>query len=228
MDTIVLSFVVAVAVIAVAYIYLSRTATVPSSSISIQGTIADGKKSINSRAAIPMSLNQPAGIAFSYTCWVLIDDFAYKYGSQKVIFTKGSEDLSSACPALLLDGTTNTMLLKMDTFGGQEVVPISNIPAKKWLHVAIAVDQDSVDVYINGVLHTHHTLGQLPKQNNGTVHVGIDGGFDGKIAGLQYYSYLLTPDQVSSAMGTAPQSDPSTGPAPLPPYFDTTWWTGRT
>jgi hypothetical protein len=227
MDTIATSFLVAAVVLAVAYVYFSRTAAVPASSVAIQGVISDGKRAFSSTVALPPSLNQKEGLAFSYTAWVRVDDFAYKYGHPKVVFVKGAEDLSSACPAVMIDGTSNSFIIKLDTFGGQEVVPVGNIPAKKWLHLAITVDQDSVDVYVNGVLHTHHSLSQLPKQNRGAVHTGAGGGFEGKIAGLQYYSYLLTPAQVAASMGSPPQPDPNDVGAPLPPYFDTTWWTGR-
>jgi hypothetical protein len=225
MDSIAISFVVAVAVIVAAYFYFARTASTPSSSVSIQSVIADGKRAFNSSVALPPSLNQKQGAVFSYTSWIRIDDFAYKYGQPKLVFTKGPADLSSMCPGVFVDGNSNTLLVKLDTFGGQEVIPISNIPAKKWLHFALTVDQDSVDVYINGILHTHHTLTQLPKQNHGVVHTGLNGGFEGKIANLQYYSYLLTPSQVTASMGTAPQPDPNDGNAPLPPYFDISWWT---
>jgi len=220
MDSIILSFVIASIIVGAVYFYLSQTASVPSTSLAIQPQVSDGKKAISSNLSIPRSFNQKEGATFSYTCWILVNDFAYKYGSQKVIFTKGPDDLSSMCPALFLDGTTNTLILKMDTFGGTEIIPISNIPAKKWIHVAIVVDQNSVDIYINGVLYTHHSLTQLPKQNAGTVHIGLNGGFDGKISGLQYYSYFMTPEQVSQSMATSPQTSD-----PLPQYFDPKWYT---
>jgi hypothetical protein len=90
------------------------------------------------------------------------------------------------------------------------------------------VDQDSVDIYINGTLKIHQSLTHLPRQNSGTVHVGVGGGFDGKIADLQYYNYFLTASQVQSIMGTLP--DPATEDtrdAPTPPYFDITWWMNK-
>lgn len=227
MDTITTSFLVALVVIGIAYMYFSKTATVPSSSVTIQSPITDGKKTFQSNTALPRSLNQNEGATFSYTAWIRIDDFTYKYGTPKVIFSKGAADLSSMCPAVFVDGTSNSLIVKLDTFGGTEVVPISNIPAKKWVHFGLAVDQDSVDVYINGILHTHHTISQLPKQNNGNVHVGLNGGFEGKIAELQYYSYLISPVQIKATMSSPPKADPADANAPVPPYFDITWWTGR-
>jgi hypothetical protein len=193
----------------------------------IQSTILDGKSTFDSNVALPVSLNQDQGITFSYSCWVRIDNFAYRPGVQKVIFTKGPADLSSSCPSLLIDGNTNTLLVKLDTYGATEIVPISNIPAKKWIHVAIVVEQKSVDVYINGVLHTHHSIIQVPRQNSGTVHTGINGGFEGKLANLIYYNYFLKPSDIPALMSNPPQADPSDSTAPMPPYFDISWWIGR-
>jgi len=193
----------------------------------IQSTNLDGKNTFDSNVALPQSFDQDKGITFSYSCWVRIDDFAYMPGKQKVIFTKGPTDLSSMCPALLIDGTTNTLLVKLDTFGNTEVVPISNIPAKKWLHVAIVVEQKSIDVYINGVLHTHQSISQLPRQNSGTVHTGVNGGFSGKLANLIYYNYYLKPSDIPALMSNPPQSDPNDAGGPMPPYFDISWWIGR-
>lgn len=223
--TILLSTAVAgIVIYAIVYYFKDKA---PSSSTTIQSTILDGKKMVKSKYALPRSLDQKEGIAFSFTCWIKIDDFAYRYGQQRAIFNKGAEDLSSMCPALLVDGNTNSLLVKMDTFGGQEIIPIPNIPAKKWIHVAISVDQNAVDVYINGTLYVHHSLTQLPKQNNSVVTTGIAGGFDGKVSNLEYYSYFMTPDGVHSAMASTPQPDPNDIGGPLPPYFDMTWWTGR-
>ena len=222
---VVISTIVAVAVLGLVFWYFSQTNFSPYTTI--QSTIEDGKKTFHSKKALPRSLDQKEGMAFSYTCWIKIDDFAYRYGQPKVIFTKGSEDLKTMCPALMVDANTNSLLVKLDTFGGTETIPVSNIPAKKWIHVAIAVDQDSVNIYINGNLYIHHSLTHVPKQNNSTVSTGIAGGFDGKIADLQYYSYLLTADSVKTVMESTPQPDPNDIGGPLPPYFDMSWWTGR-
>ena len=70
----------------------------------IQTTALDGKSSFDSNVSLPESLNQDQGITFSYSCWVRIDDFTYRPGKPKVIFTKGPTDLSSSCPSLLIDG----------------------------------------------------------------------------------------------------------------------------
>lgn len=185
----------------------------------------DGTKEVTSNMSLPKSFNQEKGMALAVACWVKIDDFAYRYGQPKVVFVKGSPDLSAMCPALLVDPNTNAFLVKLDTFAGTEIVPVGNIPAKKWIHVAISVGQHAMDIYINGKLYLHHTLINLPKQNEGTLHSGVGGGFQGQISSLQYFPYLLKPDQVSTLVSQAPAPSPKTQTDPVPPYFDSSFWT---
>lgn len=220
---IVISAVVVVVVMVAAYYILKSTEATPSSTIQIVGEAEDAQKELTYSKHIPRSVDQPEGMTFSYAGWVRIDDFTYRYGAQKIIFVKGSSDMSSACPAFLIDANSNTFLLKIDTHGTQETVSIDNIPAKKWIHFAIAVDQDSVDVYINGVLKTHHTLSQLPRQNSGQLYVTPDGGFKGKVANLQYFTRLLSPSEASSLASVRPD-DPESKQV-YPPYFAGSWWT---
>jgi hypothetical protein len=232
MDTISLfvGLIVSVAIVVGVYFYFQRQSGGSNQSQLVKNAV-DGRKEINTSVLLPESVNQDKGLTFSYTCWLRFDDFSYRYGQEKVIFTKGDPSLSTVCPGLFLDANTNSLITKVDTFGSQEAIPIPNIPAKKWIHYGLVVDQDSIDIYINGTLKIHQSLVQLPRQNSGTVHVGIGGGFDGKIADLQYYNYFLTAQQVQSIMGTTP--DPPSPAAedsvdaPTPPYFDISWWIGR-
>lgn len=189
-------------------------------------TIHDGRKAMTYTDSLPKSFNQPDGIAMSYAGWIRVDDFTYRYGVPKVIFSKGDSKAEHPCPALLLDGRTNGFMIKVDTYGQPEIVSVQNIPAKKWIHFAIVVDQDSVNVYINGTLASYNTLTQLPKQNTMPLYISPDGGFDGKIGKLEYYNYALSSSAVSALLSTAPQQDPSeSGIGPLPPYLDSAWWT---
>lgn len=223
MDTWVIVLAAIAAIITIYLVYRALTAS-PSASntLTIVGPISEGKKQFDSPIQIPQSFNETQGMTFSYSCWVKINDFSYRYGAPKVIFTKGPIDLSVMCPALFLDASTNSLIVKIDTFGGTEVIPVGNITAKKWIHVAIAVSQDSVDIYIDGNLYLHHTLTQIPKQNSETVHTTIAGGFDGSIAGLTYYKYLLTPNLIAPLLASAPEVGPDT--TALPQYRDKSFW----
>ena len=189
----------------------------------IVDSIRDGKDADVYRKTLPVSVNRPDGIEFSYSGWLRIDDFAFKFGVPKVIFVKGSADLSTACPALVIDGNTNTLLLKVDTFGVQETISIVSVPAKKWLHFVINVNQEAVDVYINGILYAHHILSQLPKQNSASVLTSPDGGFAGKVVRIQYHPQTLTESDILSKAREQPPTGTEKDQV-FPPYFDMSWF----
>ena len=106
---------------------------------------------------------------------------------------------------------------------------ISNITANKWIHFAIVVDQDSLDIYINGVVRQHHTLLQLPKQNNDQVTIGSNSaaGWDGVLSNLQYIPRSLSASEVAALTENVPKDD-LTVPPSGPQYFDLSWYIGRT
>jgi hypothetical protein len=153
-----------------------------------------------------------------------VKDFTYNYGRKRVIFTKDD------CPGLYLDTTSNSLLVVIKTFADTpETILISSIPASKWIHFALVVDQDSVDVYINGVVRQHHTLLQLPKQNTSGITIGStsSGGWDGVLADLQYTPRSLSAGEVAALTTNVPKND-LTVPPSGPQYFDLTWYIGRT
>ena len=168
--------------------------------------------------ALPRSYNEAEGLTYSYTAWLLIKDFTKGYGERRRIFSK--ED----SPALYIDSTSNSFIISIDTYGTTETILIPNVPAMKWIHFAMVVDQHSVDIYINGILRKHHTLGQLPQLNDSLVAIGSN--WDGVIARLTYYAKSLTYLDIKMMMKEPLPSDLSRKPAP-PNYFDITWYIGR-
>ena len=212
-----ISLAICIAVTLVVYFLLNKSTSSSSNTIS---SGQDGKVSQDYSGVISVSENK-GELTFSYTGWINIDDFTYRLGERKAVFSKGADDLTVACPALVIDANTNSFLVILDTYGTQEVVPISNIPSKKWIHFAIVVEQTALNVYINGTLHTHHTLNQLPRQNTAPLRLAPKGGFQGKIGSLEYYPSKLSPSDVS-ALSLIKPSPVETNV--YPPYFDSTWW----
>ena len=213
----------------VLYIYLRSSGTVVGSprTVELVGAIRNAREPSSFKGEVPLSFNEKEGLTFSYSAWVLIEDWMYRQGALKTMFVKGSADSKTQCPGVHLDATSNTMLVKLDTYGDTETIEIPNLPARKWIHLAIVVDQDSVDVYIDSILRVHHSLLKLPRQTTGPVFIAPQGGWAGQIGSLIYHKYALTPGEIVSLMGTAPYEDSTKSKIPLPPYFDTTWYIGR-
>jgi hypothetical protein len=195
--------------------------------VTIVGPIMDARSPKTVKDPVPLSLNEKEGMVFSYSGWLLIEDWMYRQGSLRCIFNKGSADSSSECPGLYLDATSNAMILKVNTYGDTETLQIPNLPARKWIHFVVVIDQNAVNVYIDGILRVYHSLAKLPRQNKGSVFVAPAGGWAGQIGTLTYHRYALDQGEVSRLMAVAPYEDTTKSKIPLPPYFDTTWYLGR-
>ena len=115
-------------------------------------------------------------------------------------------------------------MVSVKTFGTTETILIPSVPAMKWMHFALVVDQQSVDIYINGTLRQHHTLGQLPKQNDAPIKIGP--GWNGVIADLTYYSRSLKHTEIKRMSKEPVPDDLQRSPA-APQYFDISWYIGR-
>lgn len=169
-------------------------------------------------AQLPRSYNEAEGLTYSYTTWILIKDFTRGYGERRRIFSK--ED----SPGLYIDSTSNSLVVAVDTYGTTETILIPNIPAMKWIHFAMVVDQHSVDIYINGILRKHHTLGQLPQMNDTALSIGST--WDGVIARLTYYARSLNHVEIKKMVQEPVPKDLDRQPA-APNYFDISWYIGR-
>jgi hypothetical protein len=72
-----------------------------------------------------------------------------------------------------------------------EEIRIPDIPLNKWVNVIIKCVNTTLDVYINGVITKSTNLSGVPKQNYGNVYVAMNGGFNGYISNLWYFSKAL-------------------------------------
>ena len=167
---------------------------------------------------LPRSFNQPEGLIFSYACWILIKDYGMGYGTQRRIFSRGDT------PGVYIDATSNSLLVKLQMFDGTETLVVPNIPAMKWIHLAVVVDQDEVDVYVNGTLREHKSLTRVPKQTDAPILLGP--GWDGVLARLSYWPRALSASDVES-LAHAPSPDDLMRKPAAPQYFDLTWYIGR-
>lgn len=199
-----------------------QTAITPQkTSVVLVGPLHSGQDSITVTTPLPPSMNEVDGIEFSFASWILVNDYSYGSSELPIIYQNGP-----GCPKVHLDVKRNVLYITQQTYMGSETIKIRNMPAEKLFHLAVCVTQTAIDVYVNGLLHTHKSLDSLPLQNPGPVLVGPNGGWKGKIGSFTYYNYALTPGEVRTLSITKAVRDPADEP-PNPPYFDTSWWTGR-
>lgn len=146
------------------------------------------------------------GLSFTYSLWIYIKDWDYKFGQMKNIFTKGLGD--DICPAMFLYPRTNALKASISTYNdrsaGVESCDIQNIPLMKWCHICYILNNRSVDIYINGRLERSCALRGIPRLNAAPVIVGEGGGFNGQIAKMRYFNSAITPSQVSEIYSEGP------------------------
>lgn len=207
-------------VAAIVFFWWYSRVAVPADEVNIVVGSQRGSQAKKISVPLPQSFNQPEGLTYSYSGWVLVNDFGAGYGEKRTIFKVGDNS-----PALSIDATSNSFIIAVKTFGATETILIPSVPALKWLHVAIVVDQQAVDIYINGTLRQHHSLGQLPKAE-ATPTIEMGPGWDGVLARLVYYARALRPTEIKHLASRPVPDDLQTKPA-TPQYFDLSWYIGR-
>lgn len=142
----------------------------------------------------------PASVDFTFSIWVYVDSWQYKYGKDKTIFRRSNKqgDLS---PSVNLAAATNDLNITLVTFpqttsssGNTETWKIHNIPLQKWTNIIIATNNRAVDTYIDGKLVNTHVLNGVPKMDKeAPIYLTPDGGFSGNTAKFRYFARTLSP-----------------------------------
>lgn len=157
---------------------------------------------------IVRSRNEDAGIEFTWSVWIYIDDISSGSGKYRHIFHKGDNPshidstgmvYPNNAPGLYLAPNTNSLYVVMNTFHDyKEEVMIPNIPLQKWVSVIIRCKNTTLDAYVNGVISQSISLTGVPKQNYGDVWLCANGGFSGFVSNLWYYDYALGASEIAS------------------------------
>lgn len=157
------------------------------------------------------------GKLFSYSLWINISDYVNKFGHFKNILSRSNEqsDINttinpgdnteiSQSPGIYLDASATNLLVYTDIVSNDSgfkhdtpcIVP--NIPLNKWIHIIYVLNQNSVDLYINGKLERSCVINGIPYiKSMNKLYICKDSGFNGKIAQIQYFTKALSPNDVS-------------------------------
>jgi hypothetical protein len=84
---------------------------------------------------------------------------------------------------------------------------VQDIDLQRWINITVSVNGRIVDVYYDGKLTRSCVLPDIPvAPNTGTqsVIIGQKGGFGGKVSGIQFFAYPLTPDRIYSIYQAGP------------------------
>lgn len=194
---------------------------------------------------IRRSNNEITGAEFTWSVWLRIDGLKSQNpinpgqdlineNQRSNIFVKGDGNLTNA-PGLYLNDSINNLTLLMDTsskyainegIDSTQIINIPNIPMKKWFHLIIRCQNKYLDVYINGLVVYRTNLINIPLQNYDNIIVCNNGGFNGKLSNLTYYSYSLNAVDINSISYSGPDlTDPDQNAGNVgSDYLSTMWY----
>jgi len=162
------------------------------------------------------------GMNQTFSTWIYIKDWNYKFGQYKNILWKGNPPNNSAtttvgtpsisnihCPSMWLYPLTNSLKVVTSTSVPEQVesCDIQNIPLMTWVHIVYVLNNRSVDIYINGKLERSCALRGIPTITNDPVYMTQGSplaGFYGKIGLTRYFIKALLPNEVANLYQNGP------------------------
>jgi uncharacterized protein YneF (UPF0154 family) len=160
------------------------------------------------------------GMNQSFSTWIYIKDWNYKFGQYKNILWNGNPGNTSTTPTNTTAGNihspsmwlyplTNSLKVMTSTSApqGVESCDIQNIPLMTWVHITYVLNNRTVDIYVNGKLERSCALQGIPILNNGNVFMTTGNplaGFYGKVGKTQYFTKALLPNDVMNLYQQGP------------------------
>jgi hypothetical protein len=194
------------------------------------------------KSALPIdrSNNQSKGLEFTWSFWIYINELSNDTQKYQHIFNKGDNTYNATTnissvnngPGVYLGPGNNNLHIVMDTVDGTDsnnVIDIDNIPIRKWVHVAIRMQNLIMDVYVNGVVSSRLILQNVPKQNYNDVYICQNGGFSGKLSNLRYITYAMNVFEINNVVLSGPNLKVSDNSSKLGEYtyLSTSWYTSK-
>ena len=226
--------------------------TQPSKSPYIINGIVSGNSNINisqdpknpDSVTILRSNNQNKGIEATWSIWLLINDLNGLKKNQSEsfshIFNKGNDDFkdngiatTNNAPGLYVsDGSNNVLRVYFDSVTSNDnYATVKNIPLKKWFHLAIRIQNNIMDIYVNGIISERKKFNDVPKQNYDDIHVCYNNGFNGQLSNLVYYNYALGIFEINNIILKGPNtslSSTANNSVNFSYYLSNIWYNSQT
>lgn len=153
----------------------------------------------------------PAAVNFTYSIWIYVNSWQYRYGNAKTIYRRVNSTTSNVSPEVALAASTNDLSITITTGanpGKQESWKIHNIPIQKWCNIIVCTNTRAVDTYIDGKLVNTHVLEGVPSTDkNAPIFVTPDGGFAGETSKFRYYARTISPREAYDIYREGPGSN---------------------
>jgi len=151
--------------------------------------------------------NSNTSTNYSYSMWFYVDDWNYKFGKPKVLWKRLDKD-NKPSPSVTLGAMENDITISLACFPTSSSLienkdssfikkcVVKNVPLQKWVNIIISLDNETLDIYLDGKLYKTCILYGVPKGDiNADVHITPDGGFSGWTSNFQYFDKSKNPQE---------------------------------
>lgn len=107
----------------------------------------------------------------------------------------------------LMAGTAESLASMSQNVADMPICDMMDVDLQRWINVTVTVNGRILDVYYDGKLHRSCVLPDIPvAPSSGAqyVYIGNKGGYGGKISGVQFMAYPLTPDRIYAIYQAGP------------------------
>ena len=153
-------------------------------------------------------------VDFTYSVWIYIKDWQYRYGDEKIIFKRSRTATGGEKQDYIrvsLAPSTNQLDVQLGigsegndsgTMEASKTMSVDNIPIQRWCHIMVSTNNRAIDIYIDGKLVKTGILNRPPFMTNiekAAIDVcpkksGSDeAGFEGEISKFRYISRTINP-----------------------------------
>lgn len=181
------------------------------------------------------STNQMGGTEFTYSWWMMVNQFGGASEPQGVFMKGYVNNLNESspktfCPSVVVftrASGENVLQARFNTYTNEtEMIEITDIPISKWFHCVLNVERGMCKMYMNGRLAKVISFAGVLNQNYAPLVIAPGGGFSGLISDLTYHSYALDPVQAAESASVPPNKTLVSSPGtddPIP-YMSKRWY----
>ena len=168
-----------------------------------------------SASSLTQSISGANAANYTYSIWIYIDDWSYRYGEEKIVFGRSANNTSETskigpkepAPLVTLGAGENSLSFLLQVYPGVtsttttetkisvvNTAVVRNIPIQKWVNVLMSVYGRSLDIYLDGKLVRTYVLDGPAKVNTNTdVYITPNGGFSGYTSKFEYWPNSTNP-----------------------------------
>jgi hypothetical protein len=145
---------------------------------------------------------------YTYSMWVYIEDWNYKYGQQKILLRRAIDN-NKFCPKISLGAFENDLTVSVETYPGTDVVSsnassntqtfnctVKNISIQSWVNILMSVNGRTLDIYLDGKLVKTCVMPGVAKVSNSSpIVITPAGGFSGYTSNVEYWAKSTNPQE---------------------------------